>query len=239
MRTIAVLLLGFLLTGWLEAGQVQGKVTLSAELEGARKARRKDQDRLLQRAGYERSEVDSDREGPAAFKRDEEAANVVVFLVGQGLPVGSPGTVILNQKDRRFVPHVLPVMAGATVQFPNDDRIFHHVYSTDPSFDFPKYPPTAAAPSKVPRRTVSLRSGEVPTVIELFCGIHSRMNAYLVVLPNRCFTRADAQGNYQIAGVPAGSYTLCAWHPRANPRMIKAPVTVPASGSVEANLSWK
>jgi len=109
----------------------------------------------------------------------------------------------LDQRDERFVPQVVAVTVGTTVDFPNNDRTYHNVFSLSKTkrFDLGRY---AAGRSK------SVRFDR-PGIVRVFCDIHSHMNAFILVFAHRYFDVTDAHGRYRIDGVPPGSYTLSAW----------------------------
>lgn len=228
-RALAAACLGLLLSSApVRAGEVTGKVALPSGSLGAPKtSQRTIQDRQLRSAGYSSAEVPRDRGGGNPLSGVTEVENVVLYLEGNGLPAAPPEKpVVLSQADKIFRPHVLPVVTGTTVQFPNAERIplLHHVFSLDPNFSFPKY-------GKAPVPKYTFRSPAFK-VVELFCGIHSRMNAYIVVLPNSAFTKAGKDGSFRIRDVPDGTYTLRAWHPRAA-RSASCTVKVPSANPVQ------
>jgi len=111
--------------------------------------------------------------------------------------------VSLDQRNETFVPHLLAVIAGTTVDFPNHDRTYHNVFSLSKAkrFDLGRY---AAGSSK------SVRFDR-PGVVRVFCDIHSHMNAFILVFGHRFFAVTDDDGRYAIDGVPPGTYTLSAW----------------------------
>ncbi len=110
----------------------------------------------------------------------------------------------LDQRDERFVPHVLAITVGTVVDFPNNDRTYHNVFSLSKAqrFDLGRY---AAGRSK----SVQF---DRPGIVRVFCDIHSHMNAFILVFNHRFFAVTDAQGRYEIGGVPPGTYTLSAWY---------------------------
>ena len=115
----------------------------------------------------------------------------------------------MAQKDTTFVPHVLPVVVGTTVAFPNDDSVFHNVFSASPvhKFDLGLYPQGKS------RSTTFERPGIVP----IGCNVHAQMSAYVVVLDEPYFAVPNARGVYELTGVPLGSYTIKVWHPDFGP----------------------
>lgn len=134
-----------------------------------------------------------------------------------------PKQARMDQRDSQFAPHVLPVLTGSTVTFPNSDNIRHNVYSFSPAkrFELPLY-------SGQPARSVRF---ETPGVVTLGCNIHDWMVGYVVVLDTPYSAVTDAQGAVTLQA-PSGDYTLQVWHPHlpagAAPRRI--PLTVPAAG---------
>jgi plastocyanin len=132
-------------------------------------------------------------------------------------------TVTTTQRDANFDPHVLPVAAGTTVRWPNEDDIFHNVYSMSEAkqFDLGYY-----KKERVPEIVF-----DRPGVVEVFCAIHTKMHCIVRVVPNRFFALADEKGRFTIRNVPAGTYKLRAWHERL-PEQTKE-IVVPADGDVK------
>lgn len=128
----------------------------------------------------------------------------------------------MAQKGIAFVPHVLPVVVGTTVAFPNDDPVFHNVFAASPvhKFDLGLYPQGKS------RSTTFERPGIVP----IGCNVHSQMSAYVVVLDEPYFAVPNVRGVYEITGVPLGSYTIKVWHPDFGP--ITQPFTLGRDGQV-------
>ena len=117
----------------------------------------------------------------------------------------SPEPAVMDQRDKRFVPHVLPVQVGAEVRFANSDSISHHVYSFSPAGRFELY--------LAQGETRSVTFDEAG-VVALGCNIHDWMLAYVVVLETPYFTRSDATGVAALEDLPPGSYRLAVFHPR-------------------------
>jgi plastocyanin len=115
-----------------------------------------------------------------------------------------PGRAVLDQRNETFVPHVLAVTVGSTVDFPNSDRVYHNVFSLSKvkRFDLGRYP-------RGQSRSVRF---EQPGVVRVFCEIHSHMSAFILVFAHRYFATTDADGRYRIDGVPPGTYTLAVWN---------------------------
>jgi plastocyanin len=136
---------------------------------------------------------------------------------------------IVTQKNAIFSPHVLPVVKGTTIEWPNNDEIFHNVFSMSEGNPFNlglyKDPTNGAWPS-----VTFTNSGRV----DVFCTIHSKMSCVILVLENPYFAATDNKGRYTIGKVPPGTYKLKAWHERL-PAQTRE-ITVPAQG--EARLDF-
>lgn len=129
---------------------------------------------------------------------------------------------VVTQQDAMFHPHVMPILMGTTIRWPNKDDIFHNVFSISDAknFDLGLY--------KDPEiKTVEFdKTGRV----DVFCSIHSQMNCVVLVLQNRYFAATDTKGSYRIPNIPAGKYKFHAWHERL-PGQVKE-ISIPESGDV-------
>jgi plastocyanin len=121
------------------------------------------------------------------------------------------------QKDKRFLPHVLAIPVGATVEFRNDDEFFHNVFSISKPNDFD----LGLYKSGAMREQVFTTPGPV----QLLCNIHSSMSGWLFVSDSPWFTQADAQGKFAMKGVPPGQWEVEVWHEWAS-QSTKQVVTV-------------
>ena len=133
----------------------------------------------------------------------------------------------ISQKGATFIPHVTPIVVGTTIEWPNQDDIFHNVFSISEAkqFDLELYksPEVKRVPFDKPGR------------VDVFCSIHTTMNCVILVLENPWFALSDAKGAYTITNVPPGTYTLKAWHERL-PSATKE-VVVPKNGDVKADFT--
>jgi plastocyanin len=133
-----------------------------------------------------------------------EAVLVVYAVDGRALP--APAPAVMDQRDRRFVPRVLPVQTGAEVTFPNSDNVSHHVYSFSPPKRFQLYLAKGGSPQSV----VFDRAG----VETLGCNLHDWMLGYILVVDTPYFAVTDEHGRARVGGLVAGAYRLEVWHPR-------------------------
>jgi len=114
---------------------------------------------------------------------------------------------VMDQKDLLFVPHVLPVLVGTVVDFPNSDAVRHSVFSSKRSakrFNLGTYPPGEA-------KSVVMDTPGAGSVT-LLCTVHAEMAGYVVVVETPYFATTDRGGNFSIDGVPVGEYQLSVWH---------------------------
>jgi hypothetical protein len=159
----------------------------------------------------------------AAPRRPVEFRPAVVYLdtaPGGAFELPEPGRATMDQRDQAFVPHVLAITVGTTVDFPNSDLTFHNVFSLSRTrtFDLGRY-------SRGKSKSVRF---DRPGVVQVFCDIHSHMSAYILVFAHRYFAVTDKEGAFAISGIPPGSFTLAVWH-EGEVRDTRA-VTIPESG---------
>ncbi len=137
------------------------------------------------------------------------------------------GRVVMDQRNETFVPHVLAIMTGTTVDFPNSDRFYHNVFSLSKTrpFDLGRY---AAGNSRQVRF-------DRPGIVRVFCDIHSHMNAFILVFGHPFFAMTDAEGRYRIDNVPPGAYGVIAWNEGTSSEAIS--VTMPDGGTAEMDFA--
>ena len=141
-------------------------------------------------------------------------------------PDSEPQRATMDQRNETFVPHVLAITVGTTVDFPNSDNTYHNVFSLrgPRPFDLGRY---AAGRSKAIKF-------DRPGIVRVFCDIHSHMNAFILVFNHSFFALTDAEGRYRIDNVPPGSYNLVAW----NEGVSSGPQPVVVSEGGEAELDF-
>jgi plastocyanin len=152
--------------------------------------------------------------------RGAAAAGAVVYAVPEGKAPPPPSRrAVLDQKNRMFLPHVLPIQTGTAVSFPNSDNVRHQVYSFSPAkrFQLPLYAGTPAAP------IVFDRAG----VVTVGCNIHDQMSAHIVVVDTPYFA-VTAEGRAELSGLPEGSYEVRVWHEGARNQPLPQPVRLGA-----------
>lgn len=151
-------------------------------------------------------------------------AGAVVTLTMPGVAPPAPrGPYAMRQQNIAFAPHVLIVPVGASVSFPNLDRVRHHVYSfsSPKKFDLKLY-------GREDNRSVVF---DRPGAVALGCNIHDAMSGVVFVTATPYAAVTDADGRIRI-DVGAGRGTVSVWHPsiRASGNMLSQPATVAASG---------
>jgi plastocyanin len=206
-------------------GRIQGTVEISTALSA-----RRPQFRIYAEPGTGSTPPAPDDQG-----RDRAAAelhNVVIYLEGS-LPrdATASGHRRMAQRDERFVPHVLPVVQGTTVDFPNDDDVYHNVFSLSSAvgkggFDLGRYP----------RGLSKSWTFDRPGTVQVFCHIHSDMSAVVLVLNNPFFASPDDTHRFTIDDVPEGDYTIVGWHERIKPVTRRVHVVAGQTATVDFNI---
>lgn len=136
--------------------------------------------------------------------------DVVVYIDGAIADAKPPAQhATVNQKDQQFVPHVLPVMAGTTVDFLNSDDVLHNAFSNSVAkkFDVGMFP-------RGQSRSVAF---DKAGVVDVRCNVHPKMRAAVVVLDNPFFAVPRADGSFSISGLPPGRYKLRTWNESLKP----------------------
>ena len=154
------------------------------------------------------------------------AQHAVVWLEASGPSVAPPQKVVLDQRNLAFAPFVLAVRVGTTVEFPNNDRVFHNVFSfrDGKKFDLGMYPTGSV------KRIVF----DKPGLARLFCNIHPNMAAYVMAVDSPYFAVSNEKGSFAIPGVPTGTYTYHAWRPGG--QQLTGSITV--DGKTPLEIRW-
>ena len=158
-----------------------------------------------------------------------EIANVVVFV--KDVPADQELTTTrasISQRDESFVPRVIAITRGSTVEFPNFDPYFHNVFSLSRAltFDLGRFRKGEK------RERVFPHAG----VVKVYCHIHSEMAATIMVFDHRLYATPGSSGSFTIDDVAPGSYQLSAWHERIGETTQPIKVAAGEDASVEFSL---
>jgi hypothetical protein len=198
-----------------EVGAIAGRVRLTARVKGAA---------LPSTAYPARAVAVYDNPTPS-----QPVKNVVVYLKDfsyrGALP---PSRAELRQNHETFVPHVLAITRGSTVDFPNDDPIFHNVFSLSSAatFDLRRYP----------QGQIRSQQFNKAGLVKVYCHIHSHMNAVILVLDHPYFATPREDGSFELPNVPVGQYTVVGWHERIGERRVAVRVERGKAASVQLTL---
>ena len=166
---------------------------------------------MIALAGSVSGDVELTNSKDPAVRKRRDYSGVVIWLdpVDRPAPASPPRRIEMLQRDKQFVPHVVALSVGSTVDFPNLDPIFHNAFSnfSGQPFDIGLYAPRTS-------RSVTFRT---PGIVRVFCNIHSTMSAVIAVVNSPWFAVSQAGGKYVISNVPAGEYVLRLFHERALP----------------------
>lgn len=169
-------------------------------------------------------------------------ANVLVYLT-KAPPVAidlTSAKFIMDQRNLTFIPHVLPVLVGSTVHFPNNDKVNHNVFSLSRAKKF-----NLGSYKTGESKTVLF---DKPGIVELRCDVHAEMAAYILVMKNPYWAVTDKKGHFAIPdlthlersgikgvkGIPPGRYFVKTWHEKL--KTAKRAVDVPENGEVSIPL---
>ena len=178
------------------AASVRGRVEIGVPVNTARPA-----------AAYPSRAVPQAALAPAS-----ELRHVVVYLKDAPAAAVAPVTVAIRQQHENFIPRVVAVPVGSVVDFPNDDPIYHNVFSLSraKSFNLGRYPQGRSKNQRFDK----------PGVVKVFCDIHSHMSATVMVFNHPWFAVPNDKGEYELRGVPPGQRDIVAWHERLGDRTV-------------------
>ena len=148
--------------------------------------------------------------------RSEEAAEAVVYFRPSEIPETEFPAVeyTMSTRNKMFEPHILPILVGNTVRFPNEDTILHNAFSSsrDNSFDVGLY-------TEGEGKTVNFSR---PGYVRVYCNVHHAMIGHILVLDTPYFTRPGNDGRFKLENLPEQIGDLVVWHDRSKPWHIKA-----------------
>jgi plastocyanin len=162
-------------------------------------------------------EVEITNSRDAAVRKHRDYTGVVLWLEPVDRQAPQPAAarrVQMVQHEKRFTPHILAIPVGSTVDFPNDDPIFHNAFSnfSGQPFDVGLYAPGST-------KSVSFKS---PGIVRVFCNIHPSMSAIIAVFATPWFVVTPVSGQFVLPNVPPGEYQLRIFHERAVPENLQA-----------------
>jgi plastocyanin len=197
-----------------DTGTIVGRVRLKQRIGGA----------ALPSTAYPTRAV-----GPRSSHPIPEIKNVVVYLKDPAYR----GALVtrraeMEQEHETFIPHVLAVTRGSTVEFPNEDPIYHNVFSlsSTATFNLGRYPTGQS------RRQLMPRTG----IVKVYCQIHSHMSATILVFDHPYFTTPSLDGTFELSGLPPGTFTLVGWHERVGERTAVVRVDRGQTATVDLSL---
>ena len=157
-------------------------------------------------------------------KAGGDLSDAVLWLESVPGDTAVPRTFDISINDKIYAPRVVVAPVGSTAQFPNHDPFKHNVFSvSEPNnFDLGLFGRNES------RSQTFAGAG----LVRIYCNVHPRMVAYVVLVSNRYYTQPGDDGTFTITGVPPGRYTLHAWHERV-PTMMTQQVTVPAGAQAQ------
>lgn len=156
----------------------------------------------------------------------KHSGNAVIYIEkieGKSFEAPEEHTLI-DQENLTFIPHVISIVAGTTVDFLNSDEVLHNVFSPDKcanKFNLGTWPKGEIR---------SFTFDNVGCTPVLLCNVHPEMEAFVVVLQNPYFSVSEKDGTYTIKDVPPGKYTLTIWHEKLKGKSVE--IVVPEEGSV-------
>src|SRR5207253_5360272 len=154
---------------------------------------------------------------------------VVVYLKNVGYPGALPAMRRqIRQEHESFLPRVVAITRGSTIDFPNGDPFFHNVFSLSGAgtFDLGRYPDGQSRSRQFTK----------PGLVKVYCHIHSQMSATILVLDHPFFATPDDDGAFTLPNVPAGQYTLVAWHERVGEQLARLSVQSSQTTTLEIKL---
>jgi plastocyanin len=164
--------------------------------------------------------------GKVATKGVRDSSNAVVYVEKvPGKTFAAPTVhARMNQKGMEFLPHVLPLLAGTTVDFLNSDSVLHNVFSPDACSDRFNL-------GTWPQGQTKSYTFKKECFATLLCKVHPEMEGFVAVLPTPYFAVTSPDGSYEIKDVPDGTYTVKVWHPKLKSTQKSVAVKGPTEAS--------
>ncbi len=179
-----------------------------------------------------RTTMAGDIKGKIRLKGSVRSAGILVYIEHVDSTFTPPQKhAVMDQKDLMFVPEVLPILAGTTVDFLNSDNVLHNVFTPSKcagSFNLGTWPK-----DKI-RSHIFTKAGCFATIL---CDVHPDMQAWIAVLQNPYFAQTNKSGDYEIKNVPPGKYNLIVWEPFYETKTLH--VEIKKTGVSELNLILK
>ncbi len=200
MRSLSLFVLAAVLGVAAHADGVTGKVTFDGKAPKGMPIKMNADPKCLEqhKAGFDFAPVQVGGNGGLA--------NVFVYVKkgveGKSFTAPADAKVILDQKGCWYYPHVSGIMVGQTLEIVNDDPVMHNV-NAQPEFN-------AAMPPTVKKMDKTFKKEKV--MFKLKCNVHPWMTSYVGILPHPYYAVTDKDGSFDIKGLPAGKYTIEAWH---------------------------
>ena len=141
-----------------------------------------------------------------ALALESERRHVVVYLRDAPPQAVPPMQVAIRQEHERFTPRVVAVTVGSEVEFPNDDPIYHNVFSLSRAKNFNR--------GRYPRGDTRRVRFDRPGIVKVFCEIHSHMSATVMIFDHPWFAVPGEDGRFELPAMPAGDRQITAWHAR-------------------------
>jgi plastocyanin len=169
--------------------------------------------------------------GTIKCKGLRSSADAVVYVDAvEGAEFKAPEEpVLMDQLNMEFVPHVLPVLKGTTVDFQNSDTVLHNVFTPDKcaeQFNLGSWP-------KGEIRSYTFAD---PCAAVVLCNVHPEMEAFVFAAPTPWYAVTAKDGSYEIPDVPEGKYTIRVWHPKLEEAKQEIEVTAEGSTSFDAEI---
>ncbi len=154
-------------------------------------------------------------------------SGVAVYLENVPGPLPEPVVKEMRQKNLTFTPGVMVIVKGSTIEFPNDDKVFHNVFSVSKAarFDLGLY-------KSGTKKAITFKQAGV---VDVYCNIHPQMASKIKVLDTGYYAVTGADGSFKIKNVPVGTYPIVAW--QANGKEYRGEITVKAGETSTLSIS--